>query len=81
MAKVIEEGNVLAKTKRAELEAQGEAKILKAYSTGYKDYMLPSGLNFTDKELIKYIFYEEMRQLNGGVLMTGFDVDKSIFTT
>jgi len=42
--------------------------------------MDPLGLNFTDTELMKYIFYEEMRNLNGGVLMTGFNVDNSLFT-
>lgn len=43
--------------------------------------MDPSGLNMTDSELIKYIFYEELRAMQGGVLVTGFDVDDSIFST
>ena len=42
--------------------------------------MDPLGLNFTDQELMKYIFYEEMRNMDGGVLLTGFDIDNSLFT-
>ena len=42
--------------------------------------MDPLGLNFTDTELIKYIFYEEVRNMEGGIIVTGFDIDKSIFT-
>ena len=40
-----------------------------------------SGLNFTDSELIKYIFYEEMRSMKGASIVTGFDIDNSLFTT